>query len=90
MSNYTITTNDVAAPDDDPTNQNFSGWLMATSTYSTSALVSVFSSGKLPGWNWAMRRAELCGCQMWQLNNNNGGKATIYFSVNRLTNLPNP
>jgi len=89
-SNYSITTTDVAMADNRPTRQTFSGYLMATSAYSTSALVGA-SSGKLP-----LMELRLCiglssaGSGCGNLNNNNGGKATAYFSVNRLTNLPSP
>lgn len=89
-SNYSITTTDTAAPDKTPGRQNFSGWLMATSAYSTSTLVAA-SSGQLP-----LMELRLCvglgnaGNHCGNINNNNGGNATKFFSVNRLTNLPLP
>lgn len=88
--NYRITTTDTAAADDTPGRQNFSGYLMATSAYTTSALVGS-SAGKLP-----LMELRLCvglsgtGAKCGNIGNNNGGSATAYFSVNRLTNLPAP
>jgi hypothetical protein len=89
-SNYSISTTDIATADDNPTRQNYSGWLMATSVNGTSALVGA-SSGKLP-----IMELRLCvglngtGAKCGNVNNNNGGRATTYFSVNQLTNLPSP
>ena len=87
-SSYTITTTDTAAADNTPGRQNFSGWLMATSSYSSSTLVS--------GLNNHLPLMELRVCVgltfSWSgcgnLSINNGGLATSYFSINRLTNLP--
>jgi hypothetical protein len=87
---YSITTTDLVAPDDNPTRQNFSGWLMATSVTGASALTGS-ASGKLP-----LMELRLCvglnnnGAKCGNVNNNNGGRATAYFSVNRLTNMPLP
>lgn len=86
-SAYTITITNTAAADDTAGRQNFSGWLMAQSAITTSALVTA-SSGPLP-----QMELRLCaglgntGAKCGNLNNNNGGKATTFFSVNRLTNL---
>jgi hypothetical protein len=87
-TNYTITTTETATPDDTPGRQNFSGWLMATSTVASSTLVSGINS-HLP-----IMELRLCvglsssGSQCGNLSINNGGNTTTYFSVNRLTNLP--
>jgi hypothetical protein len=87
-SSYTITITDTATADDMPGRQNFSGWLMATSTVSSSTLVSGLN-GHLP-----LMELRLCvglltaGSQCGNLGINNGGGATAYFSINRLTNLP--
>ncbi len=89
-ADYSIATTVTATPDDDPTRQTYSGWLMAKSSYTGSSLVAA-SSGKLP-----LMELRLCvglagtGAKCGNVNNNNGGKATGYFSVNQLTNLPAP
>ena len=89
-ANYTITVTDTAAADDRPTRLNFSGYLMVTSAYTPSSLV-LASSGKLP-----LMELRFCaglangGARCGNINNNNGGSATAYFSINRLTNLPSP
>ena len=85
---YTITTTDTAAADDSPGRQNFSGWLMATSSYTSSGLVSGINS-HLP-----LMELRLCvglnnaGAKCGGIGSNNGGNTTGYFSINRLTNLP--
>src|ERR1700761_5674500 len=87
-ASYTITTADTAAADNTPGRQNFSGWLMATSSYSSSSLVAGLSS-HLP-----LMELRLCvglgntNSHCGNLNSNNGGNTTAYFSINRLTNLP--
>ena len=87
-ANYTVTITDAAAPDNMPGRQQFSGWLMATSSYSTSSLVAGLSS-HLP-----VTELRLCvglgnaNSHYGNLNNNNGGNTTAYFSIDRLTNLP--
>ena len=87
-SSYTITTTDTAAADNTPGRQNYSGWLMATSAYSSSSLVSGLNS-HLP-----VMELRLCvglfnsNSQCGNLGSNNGGATTAYFSINRLTNLP--
>ena len=87
-ASYTITTTDTAAADNTAGRQNFSGWLMATSSYSSSSLVSGLNS-HLP-----VMELRLCvglpnsGSQCGNLSSNNGGNTTAYFSINRLTNLP--
>ena len=87
-SNYTITTTDTAAADTTAGRQQFSGWLMATSAYSSSSLVSGLNN-HLP-----VMELRLCvglansGSQCGFLSSNNGGNTTAYFSINRLTNLP--
>jgi hypothetical protein len=87
-SNYTITITDTAAADDTPTRQPYSGWLMATSAYTGSGLVTGINS-HLP-----LEELRLCvglnnvGARCGGITNNNGGKTTGYFSVNRLTSLP--
>ena len=76
--------------DDTPGRQTYSGWLTATSAYTASTLVAA-SAGKLP-----LMELRLCvglsstGAKCGDIDNNNGGNATAYFSVNRLTNLPAP
>ncbi len=87
-SSYTITTTVSAAADNTPGRQNFSGWLMATSSYSSSSLVSNLNS-HLP-----IMELRVCvglasasaGCG--NIGSNNGGNTTAYFSIDRLTNLP--
>jgi hypothetical protein len=87
-SSYTITTTDTAAADNMPGRQTFSGWLMATSSVSSSSVVSGLNS-HLP-----LMELRVCvglsnsGSQCGNLGSNNGGFATAYFSINRLTNLP--
>ena len=85
---YAITTTDTAAADNTPGRQQFSGWLMATSSYSTSSLVAGLNN-HLP-----VMELRLCvglgsaNSHCGNLNNNNGGNTTAYFSIDRLTNLP--
>jgi hypothetical protein len=84
---YSITITDVAAADDTGGRQNFSGWLMAASAYSASTLVAR-SAGALPQMEMRLcvgldKAGDKCG----NVTNNNGGKATTYFSINRLTNI---
>jgi|1185.fasta_scaffold65723_2 hypothetical protein len=87
-SSYTITTTDSAAADNTPGRQTYSGWLMATSAYSSSSLVSGLNS-HLP-----LMELRLCvglsntNSQCGNLSSNNGGVTTAYFSINRLANLP--
>jgi hypothetical protein len=87
---YNFQTAMVAAADNRPGRQNYSGYLMATPAYTPSSLLAA-SSGKLP-----LMELRLCvglggsGGKCGNLNNNNGGKATAYYSINRLTNLPSP
>ena len=87
-SSYTITTTDTAAADNTAGRHQYSGWLMATSAYSSSSLVSGLNS-HLP-----VMELRLCvglantNSQCGNLGNNNGGYTTAYFSINRLTNLP--
>jgi len=86
-SNYSITTTTTATT---AGSQTFSGWLLATSAYTSSALVAS-SSGKLP-----LLEMGICvglgntGSKCGNISNNNGGNATAYFSVNHLANLPSP
>jgi hypothetical protein len=89
-SGYTITTTDIAAVDDRPTRQTFSGYLMATSVLTKSALVSN-SAGNLPLLQLRLcaglsSPTGICG----PLINNNGGNSTQNYSINRLANLPGP
>lgn len=85
---YTITTTDTAAADNTPGRQQFSGWLMATSAYSSSSLVTNLNN-HLP-----IMELRLCvglataGSKCGNISNYNGGNTTAYFSINRLTNLP--
>jgi len=87
-SSYTITTTDTAAADNTAGRHQYSGWLMATSAYSSSSLVS--------GLNSHLPVMELRFCvglantnsHCGNLSSNNGGDTTAYFSINRLTNLP--
>jgi hypothetical protein len=87
---YSITTTVTVTPDDNPSRQTYSGWLMARSAYTASPLVAN-SSGHPP-----LMELRLCvglsgtGARCGNVDNNNSGKATPYFSVNRLTNLPSP
>ena len=86
--NYTITTTDVAAT---AGGQNFSGWLLATSAFTPSTLVSKSAGLKLPQMQMGLCVGlSSAGQQCGNLGNNNGGKATAYFSVNQLVNLPIP
>ena len=87
-ASYSITVTDTAAADNTPGRQQFSGWLMATSTYSSSSLVAGLNS-HLPVMELRVcvglgNANSHCG----NLNNNNGGSTTAYFSIDRLTNLP--
>lgn len=88
--NYSIVITDTAIADNTPGRQNYSGYLMATSAIVPSTLVSR-QAGSLP-----VMELRLCvglnngGAKCGNLDNNNGGKATAYFSINRLTNLPGP
>ncbi len=85
---YTITTTDIAAADSNPIRQTYSGWLMATSAYTGSSVVNGLN-GHLP-----LMELRLCvglnnaGAKCGNILNNNGGRTTGYFSINRLTNLP--
>lgn len=87
-SAYYITIAETAAPDESPLRQNFSGWLKATSSYTSSSVVSGLNS-HLP-----LMEMRLCvglanaGAKCGDIGLNNGGRTTAYFSVNRLTNLP--
>ncbi len=87
-SSYTITTTDAAAADNTAGRHQYSGWLMATSAYSSSSLVSGLNS-HLP-----VMELRLCvglantNSHCGNLSSNNGGDTTAYFSINRLTNLP--
>ena len=87
-ASYAITTTDTAAADNTSGRQQFSGWLMATSSYSTSSLVAGLNN-HLP-----VMELRLCvglgsaNSHCGNLNNNNGGNTTAYFSIERLTNLP--
>jgi len=87
-SRYSITVTDTAAADSTPGRQQFSGWLMATSSYSSSSVVAGLNS-HLP-----VMELRLCvglgntNSHCGNLNNNNGGATTAYFSIDRLSNLP--
>ena len=87
-SGYSITTTVTAAADDSSGRQTYSGWLMATSAYSESTVVSGMNS-HLP-----LMELRVCvglnntGSKCGNIKNNNGGKTTAYFSINQLTNLP--
>jgi len=87
-ASYTITTTDSAAADNTAGRNTYSGWLMATSAYSSSSLVSGLNN-HLP-----IMELRLCvglfttSSHCGYLSNNNGGWTTAYFSINRLTNLP--
>jgi Tfp pilus assembly protein PilX len=85
--NYSITTTTTAAT---AGGQTYSGWLTATSTYTSSALVAS-SSGTLPQMKLGIcvglpGQGDRCG---WFFNNN-GGNTSAYFSINNLANLPKP
>jgi hypothetical protein len=88
-SSYTITTTNTATADDTSGRNSYSGWIMATSTVSSSSLVSGLDS-HLP-----LMELRICvglfssGSRCGNLNASNGGIATAYFSINRLTNLSN-
>ena len=91
-ASYNFQTAIAANADNTPGRQTFSGWLMASSSYTPSTLLAA-SSGKLPLMELrvcvglsGIGPAAKCG----NINNNNGGAATAYFSINRLTNLPSP
>lgn len=85
--NYSFTIGNTAAPDNTTGRQADSGWLMASSSYSASALLTSSAS------NLPLMELRLCvglnlNGKCGKINGNNGGKTTQYFSVNRLTNLP--
>ena len=88
--NYTIETSATAAADNTAGRHNFSGHLMATSTYTTSTLVGA-SAGKLP-----LLELRFCsvvdpkgkGGKCGKIDENNGSNRYPYFSIGRLTNLP--
>jgi hypothetical protein len=88
-ANYNFQTTMVAEADNTPGRQNFSGWLMVTPGYTPSTLLAA-SSGKLPLMELRFCAGVNSGGKCGNLNNNNGGKATANFSINRLTNLPSP
>lgn len=87
---YSFVTTDAAIADNRPGRQNFSGYLMATSAFTASTLLAG-QANSLP-----LMELRLCvgrgsaGSNCGNINNNNGGNATKYFSVSRLTNLPGP
>lgn len=87
-ASYYITTTVTAAADNTAGRQNYSGWLMATSAYTQSSVASAISS-HLP-----LMELRVCvglnnsGAKCGGITNNNGGNATAYFSISRLTNLP--
>jgi hypothetical protein len=87
-SSYTVTVTDTAAVDNTAGRQTYSGWLMATSSVTGSSLVTGLN-GHLP-----LMELRICvglgssGAHCGNLNTNNGGYTTAYFSINRLTNLP--
>ena len=90
---YNFQTAVLANADNTVGRQTYSGWLMAGSTYAPSTLLAS-SATKLPlmelrlcvGLSGAGPGGATCG----KINANNGGIATAYFSINRLTNLPSP
>jgi hypothetical protein len=86
-ANYTITTTAAAAADDTPGRHNFSGHLMATSSYTTSALVAS-SGGKLPLMELRFCNVPGDGDECGNITENNGSNRYAYFSIGRLTNLP--
>jgi hypothetical protein len=83
-SGYTIRVTETAST---AGGQNFSGWLQATSSVSSSARVSGLAH--LP-----IMHMGLCvglpnaGAKCGNISGNNGGNTTAYFSVNMLDNLP--
>ena len=87
---YNFTTTDIAAADDRPGRQNFSGYIMATSVLTKSALISG-SAGNLP-----LLQLRLCAGlssptgSCGPIGSNNGGASTPNYSINRLANLPGP
>ena len=87
--NYNFKIVVTAAPDNGLTRQANSGWLMATSSYNASSLV-IGSAGTLPLMELRLCVGLVSGGKCGNINNNNGGKTTAYYSVNRLTNLPSP
>jgi hypothetical protein len=83
----TITTTTTAAT---AGGQTYSGWLTATSTYTSSALVAS-SSGKLPQMKLGVCVGLLIqGAKCGGFLNYNGGSTSAYFSINQLANLPQP
>ena len=88
-ANYNFQTAVLANADSTPGRQTFSGWLMAASSYTPSALLGS-SSGHLPLMELRFCVGMSGGGGCGQINRNNGGNATSSFSVNRLTNLPSP
>jgi hypothetical protein len=91
-ANYRITVSPVAAVDDNPARQNFSGHLMITSTLANESTVPVLSgmAGRA-----SPLRLRLCvglssGGTCGPIGNNNGGVATENISVKRLARQPSP
>jgi hypothetical protein len=86
-ASYTITATVTAAADDTAGRAVNSGWLMGSTTVSSSTVVSGLN-GHLP-----KMELRLCvglansGSHCGAVNHNNGGATTAYFSVDRLTNL---
>jgi hypothetical protein len=89
-TSYYISTTDTATPDNRSNRRRYSGYLMATSAYAGSTVISGLN-GHLP-----LMELRLCvglpnsGAYCGNIASNNGGNATAYFSINRLTNLPAP
>jgi hypothetical protein len=83
---YSFTLTATASPDDTAGRQTYSGWLMATTGISASTLLAS-SAGTLPRLELRLCVGRPSGASCGFLSINNGGNATKYFSINRLTTL---
>jgi hypothetical protein len=87
-SGYSITVNETAAVDEDPTRQTYSGWLKMTPSVTSSTLTSGIESHP------PLMELRLCvglsgaNTRCGNIDVNNDGTPTGYFSISRLTNLP--
>jgi hypothetical protein len=87
-SGYSITVNETAAVDENPSRHNYSGWLKMTSAITSSTLLSGMENHP------PLMELRLCvglsgaNTRCGDIGSNNDGNPTAYFSINRLTNLP--
>lgn len=86
-ASYSFSLSNTVAPDDDPTRQTYSGWLMVGTTTTASSLLTS-SSGSLPKMELRLCVGVDDHMKCKDIDKNNGGNNTKYFAINRLTNLP--